>query len=138
MGDWVETVGQADNPEVATASLPEDAPAHLHSAVLASLYEDRPKAVRLNDVIQRLAETRRDPLTRAWAARSQAHIDHVSGDYERAIENYRTATALFEEEGVELEVGRSLLSGIQALIFRGRYDQPQEWASKARSIFERH
>src|SRR5262252_4639708 len=136
MGDWVETV--PGDPELAAASLPEDAAAHLHSAVLASLYEDRPKAVRLNDVIQRLAETRRDPLTRAWAARSQAHIDHVSGDYERAIENYRTATALFEEEGVELEVGRSLLSGIQALIFRGRYDQAQEWASKARSIFERY
>jgi tetratricopeptide (TPR) repeat protein len=110
----------------------------LHGAILESLYDDRSRAMRLNQAIQRLAEARRDRISRAWAARSQGHIDHVSGDYEKAIEDYRRAAELFETQGADVEVGRSLSSGIQALIFRGQYEQAKQWASRAEAIFRRH
>jgi tetratricopeptide (TPR) repeat protein len=118
--------------------LPPDAATQLHGAVLASLYEDRSRALRLNAALQQLAEARTDKISHAWAARCQGHIDHVSGDYEKAIENYRTASSLFEKEGDDLEVGRTLSSGLQALIFRGQYPQAEEWASQAETIFRRH
>ena len=141
--DWIESLARIETPEerqklMGAAALPADAAVQLHGAVLASLYEDRSRAITLNAVLQQLANTLTDPLTRAWAARCQGHIDHVSGDYEKAIENYRQAAALFEREGQDLEVGRSLSSALQALIFRGQYQQAEEWAAKAETIFVRH
>ncbi len=45
---------------------------------------------------------------------------------------------LLERLGQDLDVGRTLTSGLQALIYLGRYDQAFQWAERARGIFERH
>ena len=78
--------------------------------MLAALYSDRARAIELTGELHRLAELRRDATWKAWAARAQGHVDHVRGSYRSAGEQYRAASALFEAEGLELEVGRTLLS----------------------------
>ncbi len=119
-----------------TANEPEN-PAQLHAGVLAALYSDRPQAIRLNQALRHLAETRCDAVSKAWAARSQGHVDHVQGDYQSASEQYRAASVLFAAEGLELEVGRTLLSGLQALIYQGAYEEAMAWANRAETIFYR-
>ncbi len=115
--------------------MPSDLPAELHAEVLAALYSDRARALQFNGELQALAKVRRDGVSKAWAARSQGHIDHVQGDYKSAGERYREASVLFDAEGMELEVGRTLLSGLQALIYQSAYDEAMAWAARAEAIF---
>src|SRR5579871_5621056 len=56
----------------------------------------------------------------------------------QALQRYEIAIALLERLDRELDIGRTLTSGLQALIYLGRYDQAFEWAERARGIFERH
>lgn len=77
-------------------------------------------------------------MSRAWAARCSGHVQHVTGEYEGAARAYQEAAALFESEGLDIEVARTLSSGIQALIFRGEYDQAHQWAGRAEAIFQKH
>ena len=124
--NWLETLAvfddAAERRRFLNGPLPVDAGAQLHGGVLASLYSDRTRAVKLSLAAQELAEIRGDALSRAWAARSQGHVEHVRGEYEKAVEAYRKAVELFDAEGQDLEVGRTLSSGIQALIYRGEYE----------------
>ncbi|MBV9396750.1 MAG: CHAT domain-containing protein [Bryobacterales bacterium] len=145
MEDWLEALARIDDPEQRTdfleavpARCPSDAPARLHASILESLHSDRPRALRLNAAIQQLAQLRADAITRAWAARSQGHISHVTGEYAKAVEEYGAAAKMFEAEGIELEVGRTLSSSLQALIFRGQYEEAEQWAARAETIFRRH
>ena len=143
--DWLETLaGIEDAADVSAflsrdgTSLPPDAPARLHAGVLAALYGDRPRALRLNQAAQKVAEWRGDPLSRAWALRAQGHCSHAAGDYEKAGAAYGMAAELFDSAGAEIEVGRTLLGGLQALIFRGQYGEAHRWAARAEAIFQRH
>lgn len=143
--DWMESLAGIDDAEERSAflsqaepGLPPDAAARLHVGVLAALYSDRPRALRLNQAAQKLAELRDDALSRAWAYRSQGHCHHVSGEYDSAVAAYGLAAALFEAAGADAELGRTLLGGLQALIFRGQYDTAHQWAVRAEAIFHRH
>lgn len=144
-GDWLEILAGIEDQEELGAflssagpSLPPDAAATLHAGVLGALYRDRPRALRLNGAVQKVAELRGDSLSRAWALRSQGHCSHVAGDYEKAVAAYGAAAALFDEAGAETELGRTLLGGLQALIFRGQYEEAHRWAARAETIFHRH
>lgn len=142
MQDWLEALASAETAEGRRALLtrvaPPDAGAQLHAGILAAIYHDRPRAIRLNAAIQELATVRGDALACAWAARSQGHIDHVRGEYAGATEAYQKAAALFDSQGLDWEVGRTLSSGLQALIYRGEYEQAIQWAARAEAIFQRH
>jgi tetratricopeptide (TPR) repeat protein len=142
--DWLEALAGIEDPEElgaflsrAGSSLPPDASAALHAGVLGALYGDRPSALRLNQAAQKVAELRGDPVSRAWALRSQGHCSHVAGDYENAVTAYGAAAGLFDSAGMELELGRTLLGGLQALIFRGQYEEAHRWAARAEAIFQR-
>ncbi len=144
-GDWLETLARIEAEEdlaaflsEAAPLLPPDAPATLHAGVLEALHRDRPRALRLSRAARKLAELRGDPLSRAWALRSQGHCSHVAGEYEQAVIAYGTAAALFDEAGAETELARTLLGGLQALIFRGKYEEAHQWAARAETIFQRH
>ena len=143
--DWLEVLAGMEDPVERSAflarpdaGLPADGPARLHGAVLEALYRDRARAFRLNQAAQELAELRGDLLSRAWSFRSQGHCSHVAGDYEKAVLAYGMAAALFEHAGTETELGRTLLGGLQSLIFRGQYELAHQWAARAEAIFQRH
>ncbi|MFN7939636.1 MAG: CHAT domain-containing protein [Bryobacteraceae bacterium] len=115
-----------------------DSPAEaIHAAVLGCLYEDRPRAHALAAMAEELAVQQADDSSRAWADRIAGHIHHVSGAYAAAVESYQAAAEGFARAGDEKEVGRTLLSGLQALIYCSDYDRAMKWAARAEAIFTR-
>lgn len=111
----------------------------IHASILQSLHHDLERAKRFNEGLQQWLEHAEPSSTaRAWAARSAGHIHHTEGRYEEAIECYAAAAHDFLEAGGEVEYARTLLGGMQALIYRGRYDEAIEWAERARGSFEKH
>lgn len=141
--DWLEVLGaeaEAGDRERYVrehgGGLPPDAQEQIHAAVLRSLYADLPRAVRLAEAGSWLAAARRDGM--ALAARSRGHVAYLRGEYAAASEHYRTAGEGFLAAGLEVEWARTLSSGMQALIYQGRYADAEEGAAKAEKVFARH
>jgi CHAT domain-containing protein len=84
-----------------------------------------------------LAEELNDDSCRAHSLRAAGHMLFLRGEHARALECYRSAEARFEHLGMEVELGRTLSSSLQALIYLGRYEEAFASADKAREIFER-
>jgi CHAT domain-containing protein/Flp pilus assembly protein TadD len=84
-----------------------------------------------------LAEELDDESCRAHSLRAAGHMLFLRGEHARALECYRSAEARFESLGAEVELGRTLSSSLQALIYLGRYEEAFASADKAREIFER-
>jgi tetratricopeptide (TPR) repeat protein len=144
MEDWLERLAGADDSAERSRivagypeGLPPDAPAALHQRVLAVLYKDRDRALRLSGIAREVAEARGDDLSRAWSARIEGHCHHAGGSYDKAATQYEHAAKLFEMAGAEAELGRTLLGALQSLIYRGDYDRAHEWAARAEQIFHR-
>ena len=138
MNDWVEQLASLTTPQERSAllsGLPQSAAEQIHAGLLTRLYSDLPAAARLADACEELAKLRRDAVSAAFAARSSAHILHLKGSHEAAIQNYQKAALLFEQERQTGEVGRTLSSGLQAQAYLGRYEQAHEWANRAEQIF---
>ena len=85
-----------------------------------------------------LAEVLHNDAARAFSLRARGHVHFAQGQHPNALESYGAAIALLERLGQDLDVGRTLTSGLQALIYLGRYDQAFQWAERARAIFDRH
>ncbi len=140
---WLEELAAIDDASermrsLAALTLPEDAPAQVHAAVLAALYSDLARAVGMAEIARAMAQLRADPVSNAFAARSTAHVAYVQGKHELAFVNYEEALRLFETEGLEFEAARTLSSSLQTLILLGRYDQARNWADRAGAIFLKH
>lgn len=78
----------------------------------------------------------RDGFWRAEALRMKGHACYLGGSYRRAAAAYRRAIGLLEKEGRSVDVGRTLSSALQTLIYLGQYEEALHWASRARAIFE--
>lgn len=109
----------------------------LHAEILRLAYVDVARAARLAEACGWIADFLNEPGARALSLRSQGHVDFAQGRHASALENYRAALDLLEPLGAELEIGRTLTSGLQALIYLGRYEEAFEWAERSRAIFER-
>ena len=136
---WLESLVELTSPEERgewLAQAPADAAAQLHEAVLRAVHHNPQQAARLSAALLELASIRVE--AKPWAARAQGHIEHTGGRHAEAIDCYRRAAQGFELAGAESEVGRTLLGGIQALIYRGEYDEALNWATRAEQIFERN
>ncbi len=110
----------------------------LYSEVLKLAYVDLEKGERLAESAHWLAGELGDPIARAFALRSTGHLLFARSKHEAAFANYAEALELLEAAGEDLEVGRTLATGLQVLIYLGRYDEAFTWASRAREIYERH
>jgi len=110
----------------------------LHTEVLRLAYVDVQQAARLAEAIGWLAKLLNEPAVLAFSLRSNGHVYFAQGQHLKAVECYEAALKLLESLHSDLDAGRTLTSGLQALIYLGRYDQAFEWAERARVIFERH
>ncbi len=110
----------------------------LHAEVLRLVYVDAAMAERLAEAAGWLAETVGGGYARGLSERCAGHVHYVQGRHGAAVDNYEKAAALLAPLGLEVEVGRTLLSGIQPLIYLSRYEEALEWAGRAREIFTRH
>jgi CHAT domain-containing protein len=84
-----------------------------------------------------LAERLNDDSCRAHSLRAAGHMAYLTGEHARAVEYYKAAEARFERLGAEVELGRTLSSSLQALIYLGQYEEAFASADRARAIFER-
>ncbi len=79
-----------------------------------------------------------DDLARAEGLRAMGHIAYLRGRLESAWDLYRKAIAIYERQGKELQVGRTLSGSLQTLIYLGLYDDALTCAERARRIFSAH
>ena len=121
-----------------TAFLTPATAEQLYAEVLRFAYVDLDRAARLAQAAEWLAERTADETVRAYSLRCQGHVYFAQGKYANALDSYEAAISLLERLGLEVDCGRTLASGLQALIYLGLYDQAFEWADRARGIFERH
>ena len=110
----------------------------LHAEVLRLAYVDLQRAGRLAEAAEWLAQELNHPSARAFSLRARGHVHFAKGQHGSALECYQSAIELLERLGSDLDAGRTFTSGLQALIYLGRYDQAFQWAERARAIFERH
>ena len=143
MQTWLEQLAAIDDDAerghaARNRAVPKDAPEQVHGAVVAALYSDLSRAMRLAEIGQSVADVRQDNLSRAFAAKCIAHVAYVRGEHVSAIAQYEEALRLFDESGAELESAKTLSSGLQTLILLGRYDQARNWSARAEQIFLKH
>jgi CHAT domain-containing protein len=122
----------AQHPELqrhaVVVALADEVPRLLHTALA--------RAERLSEAASWLA-LHLDATAQARARRAAAHVLYARGELEAAVSAYEEARALYETTGEEEELGRTLSSSLQALIYLGRYAQAEAYADRARAIFEK-
>jgi CHAT domain-containing protein len=141
-GDVVEQIASLGGREAVERFL-EERPELLSSAVVAALADEVPRLVHTAlGRAERLAEAaswlalRLDARAQARARRTAAHILYARGEHEAAVSAYDAAREMYERLADEAEVGRTLSSSLQALIYLGRYAEAEAHAGRARTIFE--
>src|SRR5262249_32592871 len=92
----------------------------LHEEVLRILYADLGRASRLAGAARTLAESLDDAASKAAGLRAMGHVSYAAADYETALRYYREALEILEFLGREHEIARTLMSGLQSLIYLGR------------------
>lgn len=142
--DWVSALA-AEPDEMARRDLlpthaafaTSDGLVALHAGVVQWVYSDTAKAARLSEAATWLAVQLGDARSLGVAARCRAHAAYAQGAYADAAALYGEAIAQFRLTGDDAERGRTLSSGLQSLIYLGRYQEALEWAEAARVVFEK-
>ncbi len=101
------------------------------------LMSDVEKGERLAQVASWLAEDLDDDFCRGHARRALGNVAFVRGMHTEAIEQYKAAEHLFLALDCQVELGRTLSTSLQSLIFLAQYDEAFEAVKQAQAIFER-
>lgn len=109
-----------------------------YDEVVRLIHVDVDQAERIARSAAWLAEQLGDGASRAAALRAMGHILYRQRKYLPSLEHYQAALDIYEPLGLDLEVGRTLNSSLQSLIYLGRYDEALDWAHRAHEIFSRH
>src|SRR5487761_2207166 len=120
--------------ETAHSTQPDDAEA-LFEQFLGAAYTDLAEAESIAIRIEHLAAGD-DERIRALASRARGHLHLKRANYAEAVRCYESALDILSNGRFEMDIGRTLASGMQALIYLARYDQAESWAVRARAIFE--
>ena len=92
---------------------------------------DTARADQLADLAVAVAETIGKPITLAKSLRAKANALYALDQHAAAIDLHRRAAAIFEQEGDEEELARTLSGSIQPLLLLGHYDQALAAADRA-------
>jgi len=109
-----------------------------YDEVVRLIHVDVEQAERMARSAAWLAERLGDDASRAAGLRAMGHILYRKRKYLPSLELYQAALDIYEPLGLDLEVGRTLNSSLQSLIYLGRYDEALDWAHRAHEIFSRH
>ncbi len=109
----------------------------LHEEVLRVLYADLDRAGRFARAARTLANDLNDPACQAAGLRAMGHVSYAGSNYEEALRHYGEALDILGTLGREHDIGRTLISGLQPLIYLGRYEDAYTWANRAEEIFQR-
>lgn len=109
----------------------------LHQRLVQAVYEDVGEAERLLAEAREVAGRIGTPAALGVLARCEGHVHFARARYEEAARHYRQARDLLHAAGEEAEEGRTLMAGLQALIYSGAYDEALAWSDRACAIFTR-
>lgn len=144
MADILSALAEAASPEACRDLLQQAGPPdpglapQIQALAVACLYSDPERAARLVEAGRQFANLTSEPLAEAYALRGEAHLAYVRGRHSEAADIYGEAAGRFAKLEAESEEARTLSSGLQSLIYLGRYDQAHQWAETAERIFLRH
>ncbi len=140
--EWIARLGSLEDESArrqffSHTPLPSDLSQALHAEVLRLAYVDLDRASRLAQAAEWLAVVGGTDAA-AFAFRCRGHVNFARGQHTEAVQSYEAAIQILEARGDDLDAGRTLNSGLQALIYLGQYDRALQWAERARAIFSRH
>jgi CHAT domain-containing protein len=98
---------------------------------------DLQQAQRLAESAEWLAASIGSDHAAGRSLRAMGHVFLLEGRSEAAVVAYQAALTRFRKAREPLEEAITRSSGLQALIYLGRYATAQSWARQARTIFER-
>jgi CHAT domain-containing protein/tetratricopeptide (TPR) repeat protein len=142
---WMNSLA-AEASDEARLAVFEGGPEHWTAATMEALYAevvrlayvDADKAARLAMASRWLADRLGSDRARVFSLRCVGHVAYLQVRHAEAVAAYQDAVHLLEHSGSEIDLGRTLLSGLLPLMYLGRYDEALAWAARAREIFVRH
>jgi tetratricopeptide (TPR) repeat protein len=109
---------------------------HLCEQVRHAMRTDVARAATLAEAACKAARRLADPACLAEALRMRGHTSYLRGNNRRAVKAYEKAITILDGLGQSADAARTLSSGLQSLIYLGRYEEALAWAARARRIFE--
>ena len=110
----------------------------LYQGVVTFARIDLRAAGRLAHAAAHVADALHHQPSRAVAHRAQGHVAFLTGDHPTALHHHRSAVALFEALGDEIQAARARMNQIQPLAYLGHYDEAYAQAHAARAVFLAH
>lgn len=137
---WLETVLAGGAGAVSADSIPEERRAELLERLVVEIarevFADSARAEKLAEACDQLANLMTGGEAEGKAVRARGHMQFARNRHEEAAALYERAIGLFQASGNRVEEARTMSSGLQSLIYLGRYNQAEEWSARAREVFE--
>ncbi len=137
---WLEKAVAVGATAVSADEIPETRRAALLDRLVVEIsrevFADSARAVKLADACDALARLIQGGEAEGKAVRARGHMQFARNRHEEAVTLYERAIALFQEAGSRVEEARTMSSGLQSLIYLGRYQQAEDWSQRARQVFE--
>src|SRR5262249_26197202 len=108
-----------------------------NDATLKELRVSTKSALHLANAALLVADSVRKDGLLAQSYRIKANVLAAAGDYQPAIDLYRTALRLFDKSKDKEGAARTLTAAIQPLIMVGDYDQAFQFAERAQKAFQK-
>lgn len=136
---WLETVLTGGVGAVSADSIPEERRAELLERLVVEIarevFADSARAEKLAEACDALARVMTGGEAEGKAVRARGHMQFARNLHEQAAALYERAIGLFQTSGNRVEEARTMSSGLQSLIYLGRYEQAEEWSARAREVF---
>lgn len=100
------------------------------------VFANNARAEKLAEACEALARLIPGGEAQGKAVRARGHMRFALNRHEDAVALYEEAIGLFQAAGSRVEEARTMSSGLQSLIYLGRYAQAEVWSAKARQVFE--
>ena len=97
--------------------------------------DDARQALQIGQIAEEVADALQDDAGRGLAVWAQANAHDCLAEYDRAVQEYDRAAALFLQAGLDLEAARTRIGQVAALKYLGQFEQAQALAEAARQVF---
>jgi tetratricopeptide (TPR) repeat protein len=137
---WLQTALVGGAEAVRARTIPEDRRSELLERLVVEIaqevFADSARAEKLAEACDALAALIPGTEAEGKAVRVRGHMQFARNKHEEAVALYEHAIELFQAGGSRVEEARTMSSGLQSLIYLGRYEQAEAWSAKAQQVFE--
>ncbi len=109
---------------------------HLAAEAVELLSSDLEGCDDFLETLEWFSERAKDDYSRGRVLRAKANARYVQGRLEEAVGAFEEAANLFASAGEELDEAITYSSGLLSILLTGDHRRVEEWARRARSIFD--